>query len=72
MTIEEILAIQEWFYGRDFPTPVTICQGHVVSDVKKMVASHVGILKSKIGEKGYLPYYNRLVELRKLIENSGV
>lgn len=71
MTTQELDEIEQWFAGREFPAPVTICQGHVAAEVKKMVKSHLSVLHHKIGEKGYLPYYNRLVRLRELLMTSS-
>lgn len=39
-----------------------------VSDIKKFVSSHLGALKSNAGNRAYLPYYNRLVELYRLLK----
>lgn len=39
-----------------------------INDIKKFVSSHLDALKGNTGNRTYLPYYNRLVELYRLLK----
>lgn len=38
-----------------------------IEDIKMFAQSHIQALKSNTGNRTFLPYYNRLVELYKLL-----
>jgi len=42
----------------------------VIVDVDKFLSSHLDIVKSKNGESVYSPYWERLLEFKKVLENG--
>jgi len=42
----------------------------VVTNVGKMIDTHVKILEANSGNKGYMPYYERLVMLLTILESG--
>lgn len=41
-----------------------------IPDLQKCIKSHIMYLKSNKGNKGYMPYYERLMEIYKKYENT--
>lgn len=44
----------------EVPYDVVLPSGEVILDIKKFASSHIGYCKGQKGNKGYLPYYERL------------
>ena len=68
MTKEEIDDLEAWFAGRKLPERVDLNPFEVVVDPRRFVDSHIMVLRSRMGERGYLPYYHRLVKLKGLLD----
>jgi hypothetical protein len=47
-----------------FPEQVRISKCEVVTNVPKMIDSHVKVLKANTGNRLFMPYYDRLILLR--------
>lgn len=67
--IEEIDRIGAILDTIVFDGPVELEPFEVVVDPTLMVKTHMGILRSKAGRRGYLPYFDRLT---KLIDKMSV
>ncbi len=49
-------------------SPVTLSAGQTAVDPQKMIRTHLIILKANSGNKAYMPYYDRLLILRRAVE----
>jgi len=47
-----------------FPKQVRISKCELVTNVPKMIDSHVKVLKANTGNRLFMPYYDRLILLR--------
>lgn len=65
MTIEELEA---YFEGIDLPESVYLNQATKISDVKKFVTSHLITVKTHGHIKAYASFYDRLVQLKDILE----
>lgn len=63
--------IEEWFRENPIPDgPMRLNSFTVVVDPKAMVAGHLPIVRANIGKERFLPYLERLIQLREAMENS--
>jgi len=53
-----------------FPEQVRISKCEVVTNVPKMIDSHIKILRSNPGNIAFMPYYDRLLMLRFAIDTD--
>ena len=49
---------------------VKIAPESKVSNVSKMIDSHISVLEANTGNRAYLPYYERLLVLLKVLESG--
>jgi len=68
----EINDLVKFFETSTLPSkPVSLKPGETIIDVQKFVNSHLRIVQAKNGVRTFLPYLNRLQELREyIITNS--
>jgi len=62
--------IEEYLSKKDLNAPVRIDKCSVVENPKKMIKSHLSFLKHNSGNKAYMPYYNRLLNLCKKLKDE--
>jgi hypothetical protein len=56
----------------ELPTePIKLSNNEVITDVKKMITSHVTTLDANPGNLIYMPYYNRLVDLYEILSSRN-
>ena len=67
MTESELSELEAFFKDFDFPAAVDLAPFERVLDPRKFVDSHIKILRARLGEKAYLPYYNRLLKLKGVL-----
>jgi hypothetical protein len=61
--------IEAFFNSIELPTePINLNVTETIIDCKKFVKSHLEYLKGQKGNKVYLPYYNRLIQLYKILK----
>jgi len=61
--------LESFFDSVDLPTePINLNEAETITDCKKFVKSHLEYLKGQKGNKAYLPYYNRLIQLYKILK----
>ena len=48
-------------------SPIQLSKGEVIMDVKKFIASHIKFLENNSGNITFMPYFDRLVKLNKLL-----
>jgi hypothetical protein len=53
-----------------FPEQVRISKCEVVTNVPKMIDSHIKILQNNPGNRVFMPYYDRLLLLRFAIDTN--
>ena len=60
--------LEAFFNSIDLPDePIKLNEAETITDCKKFVKSHLECLKGQKGNKVYLPYYNRLIQLYKIL-----
>lgn len=60
--------LENFFNKVELPPEVWLSESEHITDVKKMIDSHLKILKANSGNRSYLPYFDRLVRLRAKLE----
>tara|TARA_R100000951_G_scaffold66916_1_gene56488 strand:+ start:349 stop:555 length:207 start_codon:yes stop_codon:yes gene_type:complete len=53
-----------------FPEQVRISNCEVVTNVPKMIDSHLKVLKANTGNRVFMPYYDRLMLLRFAVDTE--
>lgn len=53
-----------------FPEQVRISKCEVVTNVPKMIDSHIKVLKANTGNRLFMPYYDRLMLLRFAVDTE--
>jgi len=67
MTESELSELEAFFKDFDFPAAVDLAPFERVLDPRKFVDSHIKILRARLGEKAYIPYYNRLLKFKGVL-----
>lgn len=67
MTEQDLDELEAFFKDFDFPASVDLAPFERVLDPRKFVDSHITILRARLGEKAYIPYYNRLLKFKSLL-----
>ena len=68
MDTESLDALEMWFAAAVIPARVGFQVGVVVVDPHLLVSASLRVLRAQLGNKGYLPYYDRLLALKTHIE----
>ena len=55
---------------RNYDDKIKISPEATVTSVSKMIDNHVSILEANSGNRSYLPYYERLLILLKVLESG--
>ena len=66
MTLPEL---EQWLLNADLP-PVIQLDSVTVAETQKLVKSHLLYLKSNPGKRVFMPYYDRLLLVKKIIERT--
>lgn len=67
---EEINELQKFFAGRTIPEKVRINNWSLIVDSKLFLESHFAMVRYHNGQEPYRSYLERLIELKKTIENG--
>lgn len=68
---EHIHKLEEFFEKTEIPAgPIRVTKYAVIFDVGKFVSSHMSIVKANNGKYTFIPYLQRLMWVKKLIENK--
>ena len=67
MTVSELSELEAFFKDFDFPAAVDLSPFERVLDPRKFVDAHIKILRARLGEKAYIPYYNRLMKFKGVL-----
>lgn len=65
MTLDQL---EQWFKDNPTPKQVKLNRYSVITDTDKFIKSHLNVLKLHSGNRAYMAYYERLVELKKVSE----
>jgi hypothetical protein len=65
-----IKELEEFFATAQLPATFRLDTCSVVTDMKLFIESHLDMIRGHEGQKGYLPYYERLLSLKNFIENE--
>jgi hypothetical protein len=64
--------LEQWFKDNPPPTtPIRLDRCTVVTNPKKMVELHLGMLKANTGNATFLPYWDRLIQLHHILKNQN-
>ena len=67
-----ILELEDFFNDREIPKSMKLNDCEFATDLPKLISSNISYLKSNPGNKGYMPYYRQLIEIRnKLISHES-
>ena len=67
VTESELSQLEAFFKDFDFPASVDLAPFERVLDPRKFVDANITILRARLGEKAYLPYYNRLLKFKGVL-----
>ena len=63
--------IEAYLNSVTLPEYITVKDGEKIMDVRKFVDSHISTLRANSGNRTFLPYYNRLLALVKILEHDN-
>ena len=68
---QDIIQLENYFTGLTLPTqPVKLKQAQTILSVSKFIESHFATLKANNGKRIFLPYLNRLQELKQVLNTN--
>jgi len=67
MTEPELSELEAFFKDFDFPAAIDLSPFERVLDPRKFADGHITILRERLGEKAYIPYYTRLLKFKSLL-----
>ncbi len=62
--------LKEWFSKQDLPKELQLNGWTKINNVKEAVNNLINLLEKQSGNKGYLPYYRLLIEIKEKLENN--
>lgn len=68
--IQDHNGILEFFIDFDYKESIFLNPHTKIEDVNMFVKSHLSIVKANLGKKTFRPYYDRLFELKQLIDKN--
>jgi len=63
--------IEAYLKDAELPEYIQLSNAERVTDVRKFVNSHIGTLRANSGNRTFLPYYNRLLALVKILQHDN-
>lgn len=67
MSLEQIESLEAFFKKVDLSGSIKLNGHTVVTDMQKMVDTHLSFLKNNLNNETFKPYYDRLITLKKLL-----
>ena len=64
----DVESLELFFASKELPATLKLNKWTVIDNVKNFITAHLEFLKSNNGNLLYLPYYERLMELKSLID----
>ncbi len=66
---KQITALESFFKSVELPTePIRLSKGETITDVNKMIKSHLVTIKTYNGKQVGLPYLDRLEKLKLILK----
>jgi hypothetical protein len=65
-----LFELEEFFHDRELPETLDLNQYGKVLNIRKFIDSHIATLKNYSGNKRFMPFYNRLLEVYCRIKNE--
>ena len=62
-----ISELKSYFENAKLPDSIQLKNGEFIGDVKLFVSGHISVLERNKGNRRFIPYYSRLVELFLLL-----
>ena len=74
MLFRSVSELEQWFSTINLSeyNGLKLKEYEKILDVPKFVDSHLACLKTNKGKEIFLPYYERLIELKNIIETSSM
>ena len=63
----DITELEDYFKNAETPTKVKLNECTFINDSSKFLKSHFAIVKANNGNRTFLPYLNRLQELKEVL-----
>jgi len=63
----QIKELENFFSSTPLPQSIKLDKGEIIADVKSFTDGHIKIVKSNNGRRAYLPYLERLRDLKRII-----
>jgi len=63
--------IEAYLKDAELPEYIQITDAEKVTDVRLFIDNHIAILRANSGNRTYLPYYNRLLALTKILQHDN-
>ena len=67
---KEIRELEDFFAERKLPEKVRLDSWNMIVDCKLFVDTHMSIVHYHNGNDVYLPYLNRLIEIKNILQNG--
>lgn len=67
MTLDDL---EQWFKDNPPPRQVRLSRFEMIADSEKFIKNHILTLRNNTGNKTFMPYYDRLMKLKKVCENE--
>lgn len=67
----DISEIEQFFQSATFPAePIKLDQCTTINNIRLFIDTHLEIVKANNGSPTYEPYFNRLIQLKKIIKQQ--
>jgi|DEB0MinimDraft_4_1074332.scaffolds.fasta_scaffold01710_9 hypothetical protein len=63
--------IEAYLKDAELPEYIQITDAEKVTDVRLFIDNHIAMLRANSGNRTYLPYYNRLLALTKILQHDN-
>lgn len=65
-----LTTLEHNFSQMTLPQELQLSEGEFIKDVPKMIESHIAFLKANSGNMTFMPYFERLVRLKQILDKS--
>jgi hypothetical protein len=68
---EEVVELEKYFANATLPSkPINLTQDSTIVDVNSFIEGHLASIKANNGKRTFLPYFNRLRQLMKILKEN--
>lgn len=65
MTIDEL---KKYFDSQNLDRELQLTDNIMILNLKSFVTGHLNYIINQAGKKAYLPYYNRLIQIKQILD----